>query len=175
MTFQVRKSHIGDDTAVAQFHERVVALRHARLAHMKTTGVPAPSEHPLIEACIQRVIRGDEPDDHVADYEVIDDIPKKSLRDKKDDLIRQIGMQEQKLLIDSMPPGKRAADHHRYLDLFKKTVDEMTPDDVSYLVARKERVQREEIIQRYAARLAADVEDLTEDTIGKWQPEPFPQ
>ena len=70
MTARISKSYI--DGPVEGFAERVEAFLKSKRDHRDTIDVPAPTEHPLIEACIRRV-RGTERDDYVSDYQIVDD------------------------------------------------------------------------------------------------------
>jgi hypothetical protein len=183
MTRQIPLSQIGDADA---FKKRVEAFRQAKIDHHKTLDVPAPQEHHLVEAVVRRVPRahGDPatavggdgagaPDDYVIDdYEIVDDRP--SLRARKDALIHEVAEQERELMIAAMAPGKRRLAGLRAQDIYQKPQAERSDADTQFLAATQARLDREAAIGRHAAELQAAIEDLTEETIGVWQPAPFP-
>ena len=70
MTLKISVSLIGD---VDVFKARVAAFRQARLAHHQTLDEPAPVENHLVEACVRRVPRGEEADDWIEDYELVEE------------------------------------------------------------------------------------------------------
>lgn len=169
MTVQIPLSRIGDP---ATFKARVEAFRQAKLDHHATVGEPAPRDDDLVEAALRRVARGDAADDYAIDYEIVDDRP--SLRMRKDALMHEVTRQEHALLLASMPPGKRRLDGLTAGDLLRKPEAERSDAERTFLAARGARHAREEAIQRHAAQLMSDIEDLTDETIGAWQPTPFP-
>lgn len=171
MTAQIPLSQIDDPAA---FKARVAAFRQAKLDHHATIGEPAPREHELVEAAVRRVPRGlsGAADDYAIDYEIVDDRP--SLRARKDALIHEVTVQEHALLVISMPPGKRRLDGLKAGDLLRKPAAERSDAEGQFLVDRDARHAREDAIQRHAAQLMSDIEDLTEDTIAAWKPTPFP-
>jgi hypothetical protein len=183
MTRQIPLSQIGDaDT----FKKRVEAFRQAKIDHQKTLGVPAPQEHHLVEAVVRRVPhRNGDPamaagaeatsgaDDYVIDdYEIVDDRP--SLRERKDALIHQVAERERELMIAAMAPGRRRLAGLRAQEIYQKPQAERSDADNQFLVETQARLDREAAIGRHAAELQAAIEDLTEGTIGTWQPAPFP-
>jgi hypothetical protein len=186
MSIQIPLSRIGD---AASFKARVEAFRQAKLDHHTTLGVPAPREDELVEAAVRRVPRGlsglarppdgatkpvqdNAADDYAIDYEIVDDRP--SLRSRKDALIQEVGRQEHALMVASMPPGKRRLDELTAGDLLRKPEAERSDAERKFLADRDARHAREAAIQRHAAVLMSEIEDLGEDTIGGWQPAPFP-
>jgi hypothetical protein len=169
MTAQIPFSQIGDADA---FKQRVEAFRQAKLDHHATVGEPAPREHELVEATIRRVPRGDAADDYAIDYEIVDDRP--SLRARKDALIHDVTQQEHALLMASMPSGKRRLDGLKAGDVLRKPEAERSDAERIFLADRDARQAWEDAIQRHAAQLMSDIEDLTEATIGAWKPAPFP-
>lgn len=169
MTAQIPLSQIGDADA---FKKRVEEFRQARLDHHATLVEPAPREHELVEAAVRRVPRGDAADDYAIDYEIVDDRP--GLRARKDALIHDVAQQEHAFLVASMPPGKRRLEGLTAGDLLRKPEAERTEAERTFLADREARHAREEAIQRHAAQLMSDIEDLNEETIGAWKPAPFP-
>lgn len=170
MTRQIPLSQIGDADA---FKKRVEAFRQAKIDHQKTLDVPAPQEHHLVEAVVRRMPRSNAPDDYVIDdYEIVDDRP--SLRARKDGLIHQVAEAERELMIAAMAPGKRRLAGLRAQDIYQKPQAERSDADKQFLAETQARLNREAAIGRHAAELQAAIEDLTEETIGSWQPPPFP-
>lgn len=181
MTRQIPLSQIADADA---FRKRVTAFRQAKIEHQRTIDVPAPQEHHLVEAVVRRVPHphggpggGGEgataPDDYVIDdYEIVDDRP--SLRARKDALIHQVAEAERALMIAAMAPGKRRLAGLRVQDIYQKPQAERSDADRQFLAETQARLNREAAIGRHAAELQAAIEDLTEETIGAWQPVPFP-
>ncbi len=170
MTTQIPLSQIGDADV---FKKRVEAFRQAKIDHQRTIDVPAPQEHHLVEAVVRRVPQRNAPDDYaIDDYEIVDDGP--SLRARKDALIHQVAEAERELMIAAMAPGKRRLAGLRAQEIYQKPQAERSEADKQFLAATQARLNREAAIGRHAAELQAAIEDLTEDTIGAWQPAPFP-
>ncbi len=183
MTRQIPLSQIGDADG---FKKRVEAFRQAKIDHQKTIDVPAPQEHHVVEAVVRRVPHphgdpaageGSEgaggPDDYVIDdYEIVDDRP--SLRARKDALIHQVAEAERELMVAAMAPGKRRLAGLRAQDIYQKPQAERSDADRQFLAETQARLKCEAAIGRHAAELQAAIEDLTEETIGAWQPAPFP-
>jgi hypothetical protein len=119
-----------------------------------------------------RAMQENAADDYAIDYEIVDDRP--SLRARKDALIHEVTLKEHALLTASMPPGKRRLDGLKAGDLLRTPQAERSEAERQFLAERDARHAREDAIQRHAAQLMSDIEDLTEATIGAWQPAPFP-
>lgn len=119
-----------------------------------------------------RAMQDNAADDYAIDYQIVDDRP--SLRTRKDALIHDVSAHEHALLVASMPPGKRRLDALTAGDLLRKPAAERSEAEKKFLADRDARLAREDAIQRHAAQLMSDIEDLTEDTIGAWRPVPFP-
>jgi hypothetical protein len=166
MTIQIAKAQAGDD-----FAARVEAFRQAKLAHHQTTDVPAPIEDQVVEACIKRVPRNGEADDYVADFEIVEP----SLDQKKNDMTAEVGKQEQVALAKVMSPAKRALLAFSVSDLASKQNDQLTPDDKILLAKDKLLLAHGNAVSRHAAKLHAQIEDLTDETIKAWKPGPFPE
>jgi len=170
MPLQIPLSQIGDPK---DFMARVAAFQNAKIAHQGTVGEAAPREHDLVEQCVRRVAREDGPDYfEVLPFDIVDDRP--SLRSRKDALIHQVSAQEAALMEASLPPGKRRFDGLKAGDLLRKPQAERSDAEQKFLADRDARLAREDAIQRHAAQLMSDIEDLTEATIETWQLPPFP-
>jgi hypothetical protein len=163
MTIQIPKAQAGEG-----FAERVETFRHAKLAHHRTIGVPAPVEHPLVEASLKRLPREGEADDYVADYQIVEP----SLDQQKKDLIATVGKLQQAALIKEMSPGKRIMLSFQVADMANK---ENTPADKIIIAKFQLLLAHGNAVSRHAAKLCAQIEDLTDETIKTWKPEAFPQ
>lgn len=173
MTLQIPKSHLGDVTP-EQFAARVAAFVKAKLDHHNTVEIPAPAEHHLVEQSVSRVPRKGEPDNYVADYEIVDDSPKKTLRQRKDDLIHNISLQEHELMVAQLAPGKRRLQVLDANAIYQKPVEQRSETERQFIAKHETRMAREAAIQRHAAEQMAAVEDLTDGTIDKWTMDPLP-
>lgn len=189
MTLRIPRAQAGTD-----FEARVEAHRQTKLAHHQTVGVPAPAEHPLVEAAVKRVSRGADPDDYVADFEVIEP----TLEEKKRDLVAQIGKDQQAALEGAMTSGKRRVHIFAVSDLRVKiaadyasatektradkvdppSLDDflkiLPPSETALLAMHDRLLAHQDKIMRHAAKLHAQIEDLTSADIDLWKPEPFP-
>lgn len=215
MTLHIPKSQLLRLGTEEELSARVEAFRQAKLAHQKTTDVPAPVDHPLVEACLARVSRGDDPDDFVADYQVIDDAPPPpDLATRKQQLMGQIAEAENAALAKIAPYGKRRLFAMRAADIATSDIKRMndasikrnaiqlkapqdrtaaetefltasndlatlvaagrTAEDAQFLADQAARQAQSEQVNRHAAELTAEVEDLKEATIDQWQMKPFP-
>jgi hypothetical protein len=166
MTIQIPKAQASDD-----FAARVEAFRQAKLAHHQTTDVPAPTDHPLVESCVKRVMRDGEADDYIADYAIVEP----SLDQQKNDLTAEVGKQEQAALAKVMSPAKRALLTFSVADLAHKQKEQLTPEDKILLAKNQLLLAHGNAVSRHGAKLRAKIEDLTDETIAAWTPETFPE
>ena len=153
--------------------EAIEAFRQAKLAHRFTEGVPAPTAPAIVEDCIRRVQVDGKPDDYVADYEIVDDTP--PLRARKDMLIAQVTRREAERLAEIVPLGKRRLMNMRASDALSKEDKDRTEEEKAFLAAREPLVAEWQKVERFAAELHADIEDLTEETIAAWKMPEFPK
>jgi hypothetical protein len=166
MTAKIPKSQI----VGLDFPALVDAHRQAKLDHRFTEGVPAPAAPPLIEGAIKRVPHENGPDDFVADYEIVDDLPPPpTLRERKDVLINQVAMKEMEARLAVIPRGKRRLLDIQHAELMRKPVDQHTAEDAAFLDDYGRKQDQMQAITKSAAALEAQIEDLTEETIAKWQ------
>lgn len=165
MTLQIKASEIGDP---AVFADRVEAFRQAKLNHHKTVDEPAPTEHDLIEACIRRV-PGDDADDYVADYEII----QPTLEERKSELAAEVHKAETAALHVKLSPAKRRLHSYQLTDVIAKN-EEQTEEGKTVIATHHELADHANKIGRHAAQLLSEIEDLDEESIKTWQPAPFP-
>jgi len=171
MTFQIKASNIGDAAAQDAFIQRVEAFRQAKLAHHQTVNEPAPTEHDLIEACVRRVPRGEEPYDYVADYEIV----QPTLDERKQEQAATVHAAEAAALYAKLSLAKRRLLSYQLADVGKKSPFDQTDADKAALDQHRDLAEHAEKVGRHAAQLLADIEDLTEETIKTWRPAPFPK
>lgn len=167
MPLQLKASEIGDQAA---FAARVEAFRQAKLAHHQTVGEPAPAEADLIESCVRRVPRTDEPDDYVSDYEII----QPTLEERKQELSAAVHAAETAALHAKLSPAKRRLHSYQLQDVTVKTKDEITDEDKATLAQHRDLTAHANRVGRHAAQLLSEIEDLTAETVEKWQAAPFP-
>lgn len=129
-------------------------------------GVARPTHHLLVEACVRRVPQEGGPDDFVTDYELVDDLPK--LRAKKDTLIGQIVEQEVAGLAEISPPGKRRLQELRCQEILLLGEENRTSEEKQFLTDYAGMIKRMNAIQKRAAELMAEIEDLTDETVDGW-------
>ncbi len=171
MTLQVLKSQL----AGVDFAEVVEEHRQALLAHRFTIGEPAPVAHSMISAAVRRVQEVGQPDDFVADFEVIDDTPPPpSLEHRRNDLLVLVRTAEIAAARAVMGDGKL-----RLLSLDARTamlkpVDERTAEDIATLKTLNDVTAKRSAIERHGATLEAEIEDLPADKIAAYKFEPFP-
>jgi hypothetical protein len=166
MTIQIPRVQVSGD-----FIARVEAFRQARLAHHQTVDIPAPIEHPLIESCIKRMPQTDGPDDYVADYQIVDP----PLEKRKAELVAEIERQASVVIDKAMSPGKRRLFQFSVSDVSGKKPETITDADKIMMAKHQLLSVHNEAVGRHAAKLHAQIEDLTEDTIKTWTPEAFPE
>lgn len=171
MTLKVNKSQLAgvDFAAVVEEH------RQALLAHRFTVGEPAPVAHSMIEGAVRRVPIAGSADDFVADFEVVDDTPPPpSIEERRNDLLVLVRTAEIAAARAVIGNGKL-----RLLSLDARTamlkpVDERTPADIATLKTLNDVTAKREAIERHAATLEAEIEDLPDDAIAGYKFEAFP-
>jgi hypothetical protein len=131
-------------------------------------GYPPPPAPPLVDQAVRRP-------DFVPDFEVFDDgpTPAQKLRAAKDALLVRVGQLEGQAVAAVLPaPGKQRAEAIRERDLRAGAV--LSSADEAFLEERDRQRARLEEIERHAAAMASEVEDLPSvEEAGRWQPRPF--
>jgi len=178
MATKVLKSTI--DNIGFDFPAALEEHRQALLKHRYTVNEPAPTAHPWVEQCINRVKYPPEdgkPDDFIADYEVVDDTPPPppapSFEEQKQRLIGAVAAAEGAYLLKIDPMGKRRLTSMKYADAKSIVEDKRSPADNALIEEYEERAKRVKAINWMAAEMMAEVEDLTPETIDSWVMKPF--
>lgn len=158
------------DLPFPNFESRVAAFRQAKIDHQKTINVPAPQEHALVRAAITRVPRDGKPDDYALDYEIIEP----TLEEKKKDLEHELHEARDLALFNKVSSAKRRVLAYELSDALAKHGKGLTDADKAVLAKCAEIAAYDQKIERHAANLHVQIEDLTEATVGAWKPAPFP-
>lgn len=160
---------------------------------------PAPQAPPVVEQAVG-LKAGPEGEEYVPDYELVDEIPlaaddEAGLRRRKEALFAEVTRLETEAIDAIWPPGKRRADHYRMQDInaadSARVKDIVTaagdrpvePDELHRMMiggrpqdhaedADKDEKRRAAIekIQRKAAAMMAEIEDLTTADSHLWIP-----
>jgi hypothetical protein len=168
MTLKIRRADIPAECG--DFAARVEAFRQAKIAHHKTVGVPAPVEHPLIEAALRRVARAGAPDDYVVDYAIAEP----TLAEQKQALGRQVDIDEAAALDAAMTPGKRRLLGMQATAAAAKKEADRTAEEAAAIERHEALGAHMSAVALHAAQLQAAIEDLTAATVGAFKPQPFP-
>lgn len=73
-----------------------------------------------------------------------------------------------------MSQAKRRLDQAKANELMSKPEGELTANDKKYLVSRRAQFAKEAKWEEHYALILDQIDNLTEETIGLWQPAPFP-
>lgn len=171
MTFKVYKSQL----AGVEFAEVVEEFRQALLAH-RFTGDAAPHAHHMIEAAVRRVPQGEgQPDDFVADFEIIDDTPPPpSPAELRNDLIAAMRAAEQAAHLGVIGNGKLRLLMLDAGAIMEKPDADRTEAEAAILKTLQEVRARRVAIERHGATLEAMIEDLPADQVAGYKFEAFP-
>lgn len=153
---------------------------------------PAPLAHPLVQSVLDE---NDEPDFEIEDD---GPTPEQVLAGKKNELRGRLGLAEQETINAIVPAGKRRSYAYRENDIRQKDaavaekfqknilkraasamgiIDDIntevtkarSSEDAQHLADQEDRRQKIAAIERRAAEVNHSIEDLTLDTIDKWQ------
>ncbi len=177
MTLRIAQSVIaalGFDFAAA-----VAAHRDALMAH-RYSGDAAPTAHALVEQAVSRIRCAPEeqkPDSFMSDYVVIDDTPPEPVisdAERKAGLLASVRLAEQQASHAVIGPGQLRL---LSLDAQQATVlpKELRTNAHDAVLASFATVSgRLFAIQYHAAKLEAEIDDLTPAQYDAWKPAPFP-
>jgi hypothetical protein len=172
MTFKIAKSVI--DGMGIDYAAEVEAFRQAKLAH-RFTGDIAPSAPAIIEHAVRRVPVEGQADDFVTDYEVVDDTPPPpSLNERKGRLLDSIRAAEFMSLGNIISPARERLMGMDINHVYGLPEGDRDDRDREALATWATIAKRKQAVQRHAALLEIEVEDLTEADIEAWVPKPFP-
>lgn len=152
----------------------VLVRRDAELAGLpdaeRHIAFPPPWAHAEVVAAIRTIPHDDGTSDFVPDYEIAGP----TLEQKKAKLFDQVSAAEREAIAAVVPAGKV-----RYFQILtheanqRKAKGIATDEDDSFLTEQINRGIKQSAIQRWAAKLHSDIEDLTADTIDAWEMTPF--
>ncbi len=172
MTAQIPLSEINRlGATVEQFGAGVERFVQALRDHRFTTGKPAPFAEPTIEAAVRRVPASEpgQPDDFVADYVVIDDLPPPpappTLAERKRAIIAKVREAEYTVSQAVLPLGKQRLADLDWLRISGIDEDRRSPEDVARLAQINRKRAAVRTIEVTAAHIESDIEDATDGTI----------
>ncbi len=109
------------------------------------------------------------PDEFVSDYEIVDDSPPPpSLTQLKHALLLEIAKQENELAQAIWPIGKRRLDELNEADILLKEEKIRTDEEKQFLVDLTDKKNKLSSLNRKAATLHSEIEDLTVENIKTW-------
>lgn len=183
-------NHINEKRAHKHRIEMVEKTKHLKDGDPdKWAMCPPPSAHPDIEGAIV-----EDGDDYNIQYELFDDVPPKTLEDKKNDLNRHLVIDAEKahekiyprrksmlLDMDVDDIKKDVADQYNKLKPKEKKPEALQalydglPDDKKSKLALHTSVhEKRQKLMRHLAEQQAAIHDLTDKDIDTWKHEPFP-
>jgi hypothetical protein len=168
MTHRVAKSFI--DALDFDFEAAVEEYRQALLDHRFTVDVPAPTAHIAVELSVRRSPQGDgNPDDFVADYEIIDDTPPPppppSFEQRKAELYHALASDEQAQINAVASPGRLRLAGMEMQRIRAIPENDRTPADVETLASALGVFAAIQAINEASARRMVEIDDLTPETI----------
>lgn len=166
---RINKSQIGDPGAFAEqvaAHKAEIAT-HARHMEAVARKDAEPYPAPVAAALVEQAAR--------EGYEIFDDgpTPAQLLRARKDELLAAVTALETAAVAAVVPPGKRRLFALQVRDVLAKDEGKRTAADKSALAADVNRADKLAAIERAAAEMHAEIEDLTATTIATWKPRPL--
>lgn len=137
---------------------RADADDEALAPHERRMAFPAPSADPLVERAVAEGYEFEGP----------------TLAEKKAALFAEVRRMETEALAAVVPPAK--ARHWQFMCFDARArLDKglATDEDDAALTAEVERAQRQTLINRRAAKIEHDIDDLTDETVDAFVLEPF--
>jgi hypothetical protein len=174
MTLQIFKSIL--NTLPYDFAVAVEVHRQALLAH-RFTGDAAPTATALVEQAVLRMQYQGQPDDFVADYVVIDDVPlspAKTDAERRQDLVSVVRLAERAASDAIITPGKLRLLTLDVSRAVAKPEAERSSADKAALADLTAVQARLDAVQYHAATLEAQIDDLAVAEYENWKPAPFP-
>lgn len=171
MTFRILRTAL--QALPYDFVRAVEEHRAALLAH-RFSGDAAPTADSVVEQALCRVRREGEPDDFVADYEVIEDVVPSSATDQRQSLLaalRQAEISAREAVIGAGRLRRLGLDVSRVL---AKADNDRTTDDRAVLATYASIQERLERVQYHAAIQEEALETVSAADLAGWHWEPFP-
>ena len=182
MTAKVLTSELGvisreDFALCVQKHADDLRTHDAHMAEIAAgdkdrVPYPPPSSLELVDRCVRRP-------DLVADFEVVDDTPPGPTEEERLQTARaarrgEVARLEAAAEATIIPPGKVRAHNIRVADALHVPEGKRSKADVAFLREHEAVGKRIDAIHRHGAKLEAVIEDMDEEALKTWQPEPFP-
>jgi hypothetical protein len=140
----------------------VMSFVEARRAHAGTVDQPAPSAHPLVEEIVLR---------HAGAYHVVDD---RTPADRRYELARQVMMIAQERVNSILSPARQNLAILDIQVISHKPVEARSGAEAATLSAAEAALFRISEIQRHAAALAVEIDELAEPALATWLPHGWP-
>jgi hypothetical protein len=156
------------------FDKAVADFVQAKKDHLMTEGMPAPTAHPTVEAAVRRIPGTvDQPDDFVADYQVVDDTPPPA--ERKAAVATALRAEAQSRLDVVTPPLKTRLWNLQYSEAMMARSKESATAAQEIMIAEHEaRAAKSQAILRHLAEMESQLHDLPDDMADIWKPAPFP-
>jgi hypothetical protein len=161
------------DVELFSYADEVEAFRQDLLAHRFTLD-PAPTAPEMIERAIHRGQVAGEPDDFVADFEIVDDSTPPTPAEERALLLGKLRQAEAEALAIVIPPARERL---LVIDLAEirpiRPGVELTAAERDLIAQRDHVATRKRVVHRYFANLELELEGLAGASIDGWKFAPF--
>lgn len=140
----------------------VAAFIEARRDHASTIDQPAPSSHPLVEEIVLR---------HAGAFEVFDD---RTPTDRRYALNLQVVQIAQERINAVLSPARQNLALMDIQVIRSKAEDDRSEAEVATLAAAELALSRIAEIQRHAAALCVEIDELADNSLKTWLPHGWP-
>jgi hypothetical protein len=173
MAFKVYLSQVKDVNA---FKADVTGFIDQMHKFAYTKGVPRPTAHSLVEACVERRVRKNAADTYVANYEIVDDTKKESdipLPQRKELCLHRLRMAEFNAREKVLPQLKIRLMNLIWGESLAKAECDRLGSDLDNIVDHERVKAAFDKINKLGAVTEAGIHDLTEETVDSWHPPSF--
>lgn len=170
MPFEVKLSQFASKAVF----ENTVTIHAARMnAFGAEVGKPRPVAHPLVEASLRRIVTPGKPDEYVPDYIISEDRspeaqPTMTLEEKKQALVDKLADVENAARNKIIPRRKLRLKSGKYNLAMRVKEEDRTPEQIKDIGIIMDARDAWDKISMAGAEIEAEIDDLTEDTIGNW-------